>query len=131
MHGDEDDETRLLTPYGMDKKQLLDLLNKEFIFLSEEGAPIRRSEVMNLLKERSLHMGIDLTKEVLDVWYEVTFLRFLLTDILQKAPTLAEHITDETYDRCRKQAQVFLLQRFKRTPEPEMMPDDDHNNQPS
>lgn len=55
----------------------------------------------------------DVNQEVLDVWYEVTFLRFLLTDILQKSPDLAATINDDTFNECRKKAQVFLFNRFK------------------
>ena len=92
------------------KQQLLKILNDEFLFL-KNGEAIRRSEMSGELQARVLN--VDLTKEMFDLWYEVTFLRFLMTDMINQNEHMAKHIDAETFDKCRKQAQLFLKDKFK------------------
>jgi hypothetical protein len=92
------------------KNALLELLNQEFLFL-KNGDCIRRDNMSEELKARVLN--VDTVKEMFDLWYEVTFLRFLMTEIINHNESLGKFIKPETFEDCRRKAQVFLKDKFK------------------
>ena len=57
-------------------------------------------------------LGIDVPQEVFDLWYELIYLRSLVSIILEKNPDISEGITKETFEQARKLAQGGLKKRF-------------------
>jgi hypothetical protein len=90
--------------------QLLKLLNEQFLFL-KNGDCIRRDNMSDELKSRVLN--VDTVKEMFDLWYEVTFLRFLMTEIVNHNESLGKFLDQDTFENCRRKAQVFLKDKFK------------------
>lgn len=54
-------------------------------------------------------IGFDSKKQIFDLWYEVTFLRFVLIQILESNPNLNTNIDIE---KCRKDAQEVIINKF-------------------
>ena len=54
-------------------------------------------------------MGIDKRKQIFDLWYEVTFLRLILIQIIEPNPEMTKHLDIE---KCRKDAQEVVRKKF-------------------
>lgn len=54
-------------------------------------------------------MGIDKRKEIFDLWYEVTFLRMVLIQVIEPNPELGSKLDIE---KCRRDAQEVVKNRF-------------------
>lgn len=93
------------------KNALLGLLNEKFMFL-KNGDIIRRDDMSNELKARVLN--VDTVKEMFDLWYEVMFLKFIVSEAIGSNPKMVEAMNNpEVFDRCRVKAQTFLKDKFK------------------
>jgi hypothetical protein len=93
------------------KQQLLKIINQTFLIL-KNGDLIRRDEMSDELKARAI--GVDQLKEIFDLWYEVTYLRYILTEIMQRNPkAIIDPIHEDVFDECRHKAQLFLKDKFK------------------
>jgi hypothetical protein len=69
---------------------------------------------MNEIK--SILMGIDTTKELCDLWYEVIYQKNILGFVLQKLidtnPSIKNQINDELFKKCKELALVELEEKF-------------------
>ena len=63
---------------------------------------------------KSLVLGIDVNKEILDLWYQSFYMSNLISIILHKNPQLAKAIQEdhEVFDRARKAAQQQMKDKF-------------------
>lgn len=59
-----------------------------------------------------LMTGTDNRKEIIQLWYEITFLRLCLNRILHFNPTLRHGLTQEAFDKIRKEALDIVSERF-------------------
>lgn len=50
--------------------------------------------------------------EIINLWYETIYLRFLLIKILESNPQIARNITEKTIEEARSEAQTALSARF-------------------
>lgn len=57
-------------------------------------------------------MGVDKKNEIFNLWYEVTFLRFVFNKVLELNPNLHENLTQECLDKAREDSQVLVRKRF-------------------
>lgn len=57
-------------------------------------------------------IGLDKKNEIFNLWYEVTYLRFLLVHVLQENPEVGKCITEESIQKARKDAQETVQARF-------------------
>lgn len=57
-------------------------------------------------------MGIDKNGEILNLWYEITFLRMVMNKILELNPKLYEKISEQDYVKARQQSQDIVKNRF-------------------
>jgi hypothetical protein len=60
----------------------------------------------------SMMLGVNPTNEIFNLWYEVTFLRILLTHVMHKNPEVGACIDEESINACRKEAQDWVQERF-------------------
>lgn len=56
--------------------------------------------------------GMNQGREIANLWYEVTYLRFLLIDVLEKNPEIGKCVTEESIHQARLKAQEIVAQRF-------------------
>jgi hypothetical protein len=56
--------------------------------------------------------GIDKKNEIFTLWYEVTFLRIIISHLLDQSLYLQEVMTPEVIEECRKHAQKIVKERF-------------------
>lgn len=56
-------------------------------------------------------LGFDETKEILDLWYEVSFLRFMISHILSENPQMNQLKIDH-FNTSKGQAQQCVKNRF-------------------
>lgn len=56
--------------------------------------------------------GFDKKNEIFNLWYEVTFLRLVLNEIMVLNPKLHENLTDETIENARKMSREVVTKRF-------------------
>lgn len=61
---------------------------------------------------RQAVLGIDSTKEILDVWYELYFLKAILTKLIAKDPGLVAIINDEFWKESRVYAKIQMGKKF-------------------
>lgn len=93
------------------EKRVLKVINEQFLVL-KNGDLIRRDEMSDELKARAI--GVDQLKEIFDLWYEVTYLRFVLQEVMRCNPkAILEPIHEDIFDECRHKAQIFLKDKFK------------------
>lgn len=59
-----------------------------------------------------LIMGIDKKNEIINLWYEVSYVRLLLTEIVKQSPELAKCLTEEMIAKTRLDAQDIVKARF-------------------
>jgi len=64
------------------------------------------SDIFDLL------IGIDKRKEIFDLWYEVTYLRVLLSELLSHNPELFKNTSEEGFENCKLKAQEIVKARF-------------------
>lgn len=57
-------------------------------------------------------LGFNKKKEIIDLWYEVTFVRFILNNIMIENPEVAKCITKEMLDKTRLDAQEHVKNKF-------------------
>jgi hypothetical protein len=57
-------------------------------------------------------MGIDKKNEIFNLWYEINFLRLVVNEILSLNPELHKNLNEESFQKCRKQAQDIVRVRF-------------------
>lgn len=50
--------------------------------------------------------------EIINLWYETIYLRYLLIKILEKNPQISRSITEQTIEEARAEAQIALSDRF-------------------
>lgn len=56
--------------------------------------------------------GLDKKNEIFNLWYEVTFIRMIVSHMVSQSLYLQEVMTPEVLDECRKQAQKVVKERF-------------------
>lgn len=56
--------------------------------------------------------GVDKKNEIFNLWYEVTFVRLILSFLVSKSEYLQSELTKEVLDMCRKEAQDIVKERF-------------------
>ena len=56
--------------------------------------------------------GVDKKNEIFNLWYEVTFLRLILSFLVSKSEYLKSELTMDVLDECRKEAQNIVKERF-------------------
>lgn len=56
--------------------------------------------------------GMNQGREIVNLWYEVTYVRFLLIDVLEKNPEIGKCVTEESIQKARTKAQEIVSQRF-------------------
>lgn len=61
---------------------------------------------------KEMLMGVDSTNEIFTLWYEITFIRAVLNEIMAKNPSLHINMTEEVYDKCRLFAQNVVKEKF-------------------
>ncbi len=61
---------------------------------------------------KNMLLGVDTTNEIFNLWYEVTFLRMILSNMVSHSLYLQEVMTPELIDECRKQSQDIVQARF-------------------
>lgn len=59
-----------------------------------------------------LMMGINSPKEVLNLWYEITYMRYILNYIIEKNPKMDKCINDEVIEQARMMAQNEVNAKF-------------------
>jgi hypothetical protein len=69
----------------------------------------RKKKVENV---QNMLLGVNTTNEIFNLWYEITFLRHLLSHILQQNPEVGSCLSDEAIQKCRKEAQDCVQDRF-------------------
>jgi hypothetical protein len=62
----------------------------------------------------SIFLGIDPNKEIVNLWYEVTYLRHLLNYTITMSPDLFHMITPEIIQGAKDRAQEEMMLRFPR-----------------
>jgi hypothetical protein len=68
--------------------------------------------MLNEIKAQVLNL--DTCKEIFDLWYELSFLKFLLSETLNVDPLIAKKFSDpRIFDRAREKAQCFMKDKFK------------------
>jgi len=50
--------------------------------------------------------------EIMDLWYEISFLRLVLNRILELNPSLGKSLTQECFAKARKQAHEIVCKKF-------------------
>ena len=56
--------------------------------------------------------GVDKKNEIFNLWYEVTFLRLIVSHMVAQSLYLQEVMTPAVIDDCRKHAQKIVQDRF-------------------
>lgn len=56
--------------------------------------------------------GVDKKNEIFNLWYEVTFLRMIVSHMVAQSLYLQEVMTPQVIDDCRKHAQKIVQDRF-------------------
>lgn len=57
-------------------------------------------------------MGVDKNNEIFTLWYEVTYLRYLITHFMGQSEELSKYANHEVFDKCKEKAQKFVNARF-------------------
>lgn len=57
-------------------------------------------------------LGMDRTKEILNLWNEVVYLRHILTNVLKIIPNINEKLLEEWIEESRKESGTFIKNRF-------------------
>lgn len=57
-------------------------------------------------------LGVDKKREIFNLWYEITYLRGVLNEMMSQNPSLHINLTAETYDKCRRFAQDVVKSKF-------------------
>jgi hypothetical protein len=57
-------------------------------------------------------MGIDKKKEILDLWYEIVFLRMVLNEILSTNVSKINPLPPGSIQECRDKAQELVRKKF-------------------
>ena len=55
---------------------------------------------------------ISTLNEIITLWYDVNYLRLVVSKILTENPELAKNLNEEAFNECRKQAQECVKKRF-------------------
>lgn len=69
-------------------------------------------EGIDMQDEIDMLMGIDKRKEIFDLWYEVSFLRHLMTLVASQIPESSKYMTDEIFELARNSAQAEVRHKF-------------------
>lgn len=56
--------------------------------------------------------GLDTVNEVINLWFEVTYLRILISEILINNEQVINSISPEIFEKCRERSKEFLLDKF-------------------
>lgn len=56
--------------------------------------------------------GIDKKNEIFNLWYEITFLRLIVSHMVAQSLYLQEVMTPQVIEDCRKHAQKIVQDRF-------------------
>lgn len=56
--------------------------------------------------------GIDKKNEIFNIWYEVTFLRMIISHMVAQSLYLQKVMTPEVINDCRKHAQKIVQEKF-------------------
>lgn len=68
---------------------------------------------MNELESLLARMnGLDANNEVVNLWYEVTYLRFLIKKIADSNQVVGDILNNTCYDDIRKEAQEYVTNKF-------------------
>lgn len=57
-------------------------------------------------------MELDKENEIFTLWYEVTYLRYLIAHFIGQNQELSKHANQEVFDKCKEKAQKFVNARF-------------------
>jgi hypothetical protein len=57
-------------------------------------------------------MRLDTPKEIFDLWYELSYMRVILSTLLKENPDLIKNWGKDTVESCRKIAQDLVKERF-------------------
>jgi hypothetical protein len=57
-------------------------------------------------------MGMDANNEILSLWYEVSYLRFILINVVNANGLISSKINSDVLENARKSAQDFVLRKF-------------------
>ncbi len=57
-------------------------------------------------------LGFDKKKQIFDLWYEVTFLRMVVSHMVAQSLYLQEVMTPQVIEDCRKHAQEVVQKKF-------------------
>lgn len=60
---------------------------------------------------QAINSGVQ-NKEIVNLWYEVTYLRFLLIHVLENNPDIGNCVTEESLHKSKELAQEVVLKRF-------------------
>lgn len=59
-------------------------------------------------------LNVDTVKEIFDLWYELMFLKFIVSEALSINCEISTAMKDpQVFERCRNKAQLFLKEKFK------------------
>lgn len=56
--------------------------------------------------------GLNTNHEVVNLWYEVTYLRFLIKKIADSNQVVGDLLNNTSYDEIRKDAQEYVTNKF-------------------
>lgn len=56
--------------------------------------------------------GMDNTKQIIDLWYEIIFLRLVVATVLNGNEELKGKMTKDLYDSCRQVSQEQVKKKF-------------------
>ena len=69
-------------------------------------------EIHNLEQELKKMIGMDTQSEIISLWYEITYLRMILSEIIEKNDDIKKYIDSNMFERAREFARGELIKRF-------------------